>query len=128
MQYLYPILTKLLFATMGLQVLQVKVLHRPDCITSVCVADDNNLLSGSKSSLQAALNIAEHYSKRYRVVYNAWGKKLVVSGSPIDRQYYSDTQPWVLNDKRITVQKTLITLAFWYQAVTRSNRILTRIL
>ena len=43
----------------------------PICITSVCVADDTYVLSGSPSSLQSALNIVSHYGKRYQLKFNA---------------------------------------------------------
>ena len=56
--YINPCITSLNDSQLGFNI-------GPICITSVCVADDNYLLSGSKSSLQVALNIVEHYSKWY---------------------------------------------------------------
>ena len=61
------------------------------------------MLSGSPSSLQAALSIVSHYGRRYRVTFNAEKTKLVVTGSMIDMQYYKDTSPWTLNGERVSV-------------------------
>ena len=61
------------------------------------------MLSGSPSSLQAALNIVSHFGRRYRVNFNADKTKLVVTGSLIDMQYFMDTSPWTLNGERVSV-------------------------
>lgn len=75
----------------------------PICITAVSVADDTYLLSGTQSGLQSALNIINFFGKRYRIVFNADKTKLVVTGSKIDINYYSDIKPWTLNGEKISV-------------------------
>ena len=70
---------------------------------AVCCADDTYVLSDTQSGLQSAINIVSHYAKRYRVVFNADKTKIVVTGSKVDMDYYSDISPWSLNGERITV-------------------------
>ena len=94
--YINPCLNSLSDSQLGFNI-------GPICVTSVCIADDSYILSGSQSGLQAALNIVSHYSRRYKVVYNGEKTKLVVTGSPIDMKYYEDTTPWTLNGERIKV-------------------------
>ena len=94
--YINPCLNSLSDSQLGFNI-------GPICVTSVCIADDSYILSGSQSGLQAALDIVSHYSRRYKVVYNGDKTKLVVTGSPIDRRYYEDTTPWTLNGERIKV-------------------------
>ena len=78
----------------------------PICITAVSVADDTYLLSGLPSSLQAALNIINFFGKRYRIIFNADKKIIVVTGSKIDMDYYRDISPWTLDSQPIAVTKT----------------------
>ena len=52
----------------------------PICITTVSVADDTNLLSGSPRGLQGALDIINFFGKRYRIFFNADKTKLIVTG------------------------------------------------
>ena len=94
--YVNPCLTALNDSNLGFQI-------GPICVTSVCIADDVYVLSGSKSSLQGALNIVNHYARRHRVTFNADKTKLVVTGSVIDMNYYKDTKPWTLNNENISV-------------------------
>ena len=62
--YINPCLTSLRDSNLGFNI-------GPICITSTCIADDTYVLSGSPSSLQAALSIVSHYGRRYRVTFNA---------------------------------------------------------
>ena len=75
----------------------------PIAVGAVCCADDTYVLSDTQSGLQSAINIVSHYAKRYRVVFNADKTKIVVTGSKVDMDYYSDISPWSLNGERITV-------------------------
>ena len=75
----------------------------PICVGATCCADDTYLLSDSTSGLQGALNIASHYARRYRVVFNGSKTKAVVTGSKHDMEYYKQTKPWTLNKERIEV-------------------------
>jgi hypothetical protein len=67
------------------------------------VADDDFLMSDDPVKLQGLIDIAEHYGKRYRITYGASKTKITVSGSAIDRQYYSDTTPWTMDGISIKV-------------------------
>ena len=75
----------------------------PIQVIVVCCADDNYLLSDRPSGLQSAINIVEHYARRYRVNFNASKTKIVVTGSKQDMQFYKDTCPWKLGGDRIDV-------------------------
>ena len=94
--YVNTCLTALDDSNLGFQIGPIR-------ITSVCIADDVYVLSGSKSGLQGALNIVAHYAKRYRVNFNADKTKLVVTGSEIDMNFYKETKPWTLNHEKISV-------------------------
>ena len=67
------------------------------------VADDDFLMSDDPIKLQGLIDIAEHYGKRYRITYGASKTKITVSGSEIDRQFYSDTAPWTMDGTPIKV-------------------------
>jgi hypothetical protein len=67
----------------------------PVCVTSVCFADDNYVLSSTPSGLQGAPDIVSHYGKRYKLTINADKK--------VDMQCYRDTRPWKLNGERVSV-------------------------
>ena len=69
----------------------------------VCCADDSYLLSDRPSGLQSALNIVEHYARRYRVIFNASKTKIVITGSKIDMDYYQDIKPWTLGGGKVSV-------------------------
>ena len=73
------------------------------CITTVCVADDAYVLTGSPSALQSALGIVSHYAKRYQLRFNADKTKIVVTGSKSDMNFYKETHPWHLNGETISV-------------------------
>ena len=60
------------------------------------------ILTGTQSGLQSALNIINFFGKRYRIVFNADKTKLVVTGSKIDINYYSDIKPWTLHGEKIS--------------------------
>ena len=75
----------------------------PIAVGVVCCADDTYLLSDRPSALQSAINIVEHYAKRYRVIFNASKTKIVVTGSKVDMQLYKDICPWKLGGGRISV-------------------------
>ena len=75
----------------------------PICITAVSVADDTYLLTGTPSSLQAALNLVSFFGRRYRIIFNADKTKLVVTGSKVDMAYYREVSSWTLNNKPISV-------------------------
>ena len=61
------------------------------------VADDDFLMSDDSIKLQGLISIAEHYGQRYRITYGASKTKITVSGSEIDRKFYSDTTPWCMD-------------------------------
>jgi hypothetical protein len=75
----------------------------PLCVGTTCCADDTYILSDSPTGLQSSLDIASHYAKRYRVVFNASKTKVVVTGSKHDMNFYQETKPWTLNGVRIPV-------------------------
>ena len=75
----------------------------PICVTSVCIADDTYVLSGSPRGLQAALKIVSHYGRQYHLKFNADKTKIVVTGSKVDMEFYKETTPWLLNDETISV-------------------------
>ena len=75
----------------------------PICVGATCCADDTYLLSGTPSGLQGCLDIASHYARRYRVVFNASKTKAVVTGSKHDMDFFKKTKPWTLNGDRIDV-------------------------
>ena len=94
--YINPCLTALNSSDLGFQI-------GPLCITAVCVADDTYVLSNSTSGLQGALNIVNHYGKRYHLKFNADKTKIVVTGSKVDMSYYKETTPWKLNSETVPV-------------------------
>ena len=53
--------------------------------------------------MQAALNIVNHYAKRYRVIFNGDKTKIVVTGSKHDMAYYKDISPWFLDGEQVSV-------------------------
>ena len=67
------------------------------------VADDNYLMSSTQSGLQALIDIAEHYGRRYKIKYGAAKTKITVVGSEVDMTYYSDTAPWKMGGQPIKV-------------------------
>ena len=75
----------------------------PLCITTVCVADDMYVLTGSASSLQSALSIVSHYGKQYHLKFNADKTKILVTGSRVNMQYFKDIQPWQLNGETVSL-------------------------
>ena len=75
----------------------------PVNVSGTGVADDLYLTTNSQSKLQALLEIAAHYGKRYKIKYGASKTKITVVGSKIDMAYYSDTTPWVMDDERVKV-------------------------
>ena len=75
----------------------------PISVGTECCADDTYVQSDDQSALQAAINIVDHYAKRYRVIFNADKTKIVVTGSKHDMAYYQDISPWTINGKRIKV-------------------------
>ena len=71
----------------------------PICITALCIADDTYVLSDDPRNLQAAINIINHYGRRYRLTFGADKTKVTVTGSPHDMNYYKNIPFWKLNDK-----------------------------
>ena len=67
------------------------------------VADDSYLMSSSQSGLQALIEIAENYGRRYNVKYGAAKTKITVVGSKVDMEYYSDTTPWRMGGDAVKV-------------------------
>ena len=55
--------------------------------------------------MQDALNIVNHYVKRYRVIFNGDKTKIVVvvTGSKHDMAYYKDISPWFLDGEQVSV-------------------------
>ena len=75
----------------------------PICVTCICVADDTYALSGDPRDLQAIVNIVQHYSKRYRVIFGPDKTKVTVTGSKQDMLYYRDINLWTLDDTQLPV-------------------------
>ena len=75
----------------------------PISVNSACCADDTYILSDRQSGMQAALNIVNHYAKRYRVIFNGDKTKIVVTGSKHDMAYYKDISPWFLDGEQVSV-------------------------
>ena len=67
------------------------------------VADDNYLMSDTQSKLQALIDIAEHYGRRYKIKYGAAKTKITVVWSDVDMDYYSDTTPWRMDGATVKV-------------------------
>ena len=68
----------------------------PICVTSVCIADDTYVLSDDPRKLQGAINIVNHYGRRYRLVFGADKTKVTVTGSAHDMAYYREIPFWTL--------------------------------
>ena len=94
--YINPCLEAVNKADLGFQI-------GPFNVGATCCADDTYVLSDSPSGLQAAINIVDHYAKRYRVNFNPAKTKAVVTASKVDMAFYKDTKPWLLNGERIKV-------------------------
>ena len=94
--YINPCLLSLNSSSLGFRI-------GPICTTAVCVADDTYLLSNSPSGLQGALDVINHYAKRYQLKFNAGKTKIVVTGSKQDMSFYKDTTPWTLDGEVIKV-------------------------
>ena len=75
----------------------------PVNVSGTGVADDLYLTTNSQSKLQALLEIAAHYGKRYKIKYGASKTKITVVGSKVDMSYYSDTTPWVMDSETVKV-------------------------
>ena len=60
----------------------------PVYVSGTGVADDLYLTTKSQSKLQALLEIAAHYGKRYKIKYGASKTKITVVGSKVDMSYY----------------------------------------
>ena len=56
--------------------------------------------TGVKQGLQGLIGIAENYGERYKITYGASKTKITVVGSEIDMEYFSDTTPWTMGEKR----------------------------
>ena len=84
------------------------------------VADDDFLMSDDPIKLQGLIDIAEHYGNRYRITYGASKTKITVSGSEIDRQFYTDTTPWTMGGEHIRVTEDIEHLG---QVVSGKNQI-----
>ena len=67
------------------------------------VADDLYLTSDSPSGLQELLNIAAHYSARYRCKFGAAKTKIVITRSDRDMEYFREIAPWTINNENIDV-------------------------
>ena len=94
--YINPLLKTLNSSKLGFYI-------GPFCVTTVCIADDTYVLTGTPSSLQSALNIVSHYGRRYQVRFNADKTKVVVTGSKVDIDFYKDIHPWQLNGDTVSV-------------------------
>ena len=75
----------------------------PVNVSGTCVADDLYLTTETQSKLQAQLDIAAHYGRRYRIKYGASKTKITIVGSQIDMQYYADTTPWTMDGGHVNV-------------------------
>ena len=60
-------------------------------------------MSDNPSNLQGLIDIAVHYGKRYRITYGPSKTKITISGPEIDRNFYADTKPWIMEGDRIPV-------------------------
>ena len=92
--YLNPCLVALNDSNLGFSI-------GPISISAVSVADDTYLLASSPRALQAILNIADFFAKRYRIIFNADKTKLIVTGSAIDMDYYKEINTWHLGGESI---------------------------
>ena len=70
-----------------------------------CVADDLYLMSDDQVKLQGLLDISQHYGKLYRVKYGANKTVISVVGSKQDMKYYTDIQPWNMNNSPVSVKE-----------------------
>ena len=94
--YNNPLLDTVDSASLGVQVGPVNV------GSSACT-DDEYLMSDRQTKLQALLDIAQYYGKMYRVKYGASKTKITVVGSDQDMRYYSDIEPWHLDQVKVKV-------------------------
>ena len=94
--YINPALNSLDTSTLGVWI-------GPINVSVTGVPDDNYLISPTQSGLQALIDIAEHYGRRYKIKYGAAKTKITVVGSEVDMTYYSDTAPWKMGGQPIKV-------------------------
>ena len=96
--YINPVLETLESADLGINIGPIN--------TGVsCVADDVYLLSDDQIKLQGLLDIAQHYGELYRIEYGASKTVVSVVGSKLDMLYYEDIQPWVMDNKPVSVKE-----------------------
>ena len=88
--YINPCLTSSNASNLGFNI-------GPICVTSVCIADHTYVLSDDPRKLQAAINIINHYGRRYRLTFGADKTKVTVTGSAHDMRYYKEIPFWKLN-------------------------------
>ena len=55
------------------------------------------------TQLQAAINIINHYGRRYRLTFGADKTKVTVTGSAHDMRYYKEIPFWKLNGDYLSV-------------------------
>ena len=96
--YINPCLTAVNSAELGYWI-------GPICVSCVCIADDNYVLSGDPRKLQSIVDIVGHYSTRYRVVFSADKTKVTITGSKVDMDYYRDIKIWNLHGKPLDVSE-----------------------
>ena len=72
-------------------------------ISASCCADDFMGMSDDPHKLQCILDLAEHYGNMFEISYGADKTKIVVYGSNIDQQFYSDVTPWSMNNCSVSV-------------------------
>ena len=60
-------------------------------------------MSDDQYKLQKILDIASHYGKMFEVSYGCDKTKIIVNGSKLDQQFFSDMKPWMMNNQIIDV-------------------------
>ena len=69
------------------------------------VADDVYLLTDNQTKLQALIDIAQYYGDMYRIEYGASKTVVSVIGSKPDMEYFSETQPWTMDNMKVKVDE-----------------------
>ena len=60
-------------------------------------------MTNNQTKLQSIIDIASYYGKMYRISYGVIKTKVTVYGPKVDRDYYSELKPWIMNNEQIEV-------------------------
>ena len=69
---------------------------------SAC-ADDVLAMTDNQNKLQGLLDIASETGNMLKIKYGAKKTNIVISGPEVDRVYYTETTPWIMDGDRVKV-------------------------